>query len=145
MKLKDYSLYLAWLIAVIATIGSLYLSEVRHFVPCTFCWYQRILMYPLVIILGIASFRNDKNALPYALPLSILGIGVATYHVLEQNIPNFGAPALCSAGVPCTAKYINWFGFVSIPVLSLIAFVLITALLSLVAFPQKQNKPEQLA
>ncbi len=129
MKLRDLGLYLAWMIAVIATSGSLYFSEVRHFIPCTLCWYQRILMYPLVILLGIASFRNDKRIIPYVLPMSLLGLAIATYHVLEQNIPGFGAPALCSAGIPCNVKYINWLGFISIPVLSLSAFSLVSIFL----------------
>ena len=127
--LQRYGLYFAWLAAVVATAGSLYFSEIRQFVPCTMCWYQRILMYPFVIILGVASFLQDDKVLRYALPLSCLGVAVATYHILEQNVPGFGAPSLCQAGVPCSVKYINWFGFISIPVLSLSAFVLITTLL----------------
>lgn len=129
MKLRDYGLYLAWLVSIVASLGSLYFSEVRHFIPCNLCWYQRILMYPLVILLGMASFRNDQRIIPYVLPLSLLGILVSGYHVLEQNIPGFGAPQLCQAGVPCNVKYINWLGFISIPVLALTAFSLISLLL----------------
>ncbi len=124
------NLYLAWLVALVAMLGSLYFSEVRHFVPCTLCWYQRILMYPLAIVLGIASYRQDNAVRNYVLPLSVLGMLVATYHVLEQNIPGFGSPALCRAGVPCNLHYIQWLGFISIPVLSLTAFTLITGLLA---------------
>lgn len=127
--LDEFGLYLAWLVALVAMGGSLYFSEVRQFVPCSLCWYQRILMYPLVFILGIASFRQDVGVRVYALPLSVLGGLIAIYHVLEQNVPGFGAPGLCRVGVPCSAKYINWLGFISIPVLSLTAFTLITALL----------------
>lgn len=128
---SSYGLYLAWIIAIIATGGSLYFSEVKFFVPCALCWYQRILMYPFVITLAIASFSQDKGIIKYALPISILGSFVATYHVLEQNIPGFGAPAICKLGIPCSTKYIGLFGleFLSIPVLSLIAFVLISFLL----------------
>lgn len=122
-------LYPAWVVALVATLGSLYFSEIRGFVPCTLCWYQRILMYPLVLILGVATYRQDERGFAYSLPLSVAGILVATYHVLDQNVPGFGAPALCAAGVPCSAKYINWLGFISIPVLSLTAFALITAML----------------
>ena len=135
----EYGLYLAWLIAIAATAGSLYLSEVKLFVPCVLCWYQRILMYPFVITLGIASFRGDKKIIPYALPISLLGVIVAGYHVLEQNVPGFGVPALCKVGVPCSNKYFNYWGFVSIPVLSLIAFSLITILLILVAGSKKKT------
>ncbi len=127
---RGTNLYLAWLVALTATLGSLYFSEVRHFVPCTLCWYQRILMYPLAIVLGIASYRQDGAVRGYVLPLSVLGMGFATYHVLEQNVPGFGAPALCRAGIPCNLHYIHWLGFITIPVLSLTAFTLITTLLA---------------
>ena len=124
-----YGLYLAWLVAVVATAGSLYFSEVRLFVPCTLCWYQRILMYPLVIVLGLAAFHRSTVVVPYVLPLSVLGAGVALFHYLEQKVPGFGAPAMCRSGVPCSLEYINVLGFVTIPFLALVAFVLITVLL----------------
>lgn len=127
--LDEYGLYLAWLVAMVATGGSLYFSEVRQFVPCALCWFQRVFMYPLVILLGIASFKADKRVVLYSLPLSIIGALIALYHVLEQNVPGFAAPPMCNVGVPCAAKYINWLGFISIPVLSLTAFALITILL----------------
>jgi len=123
------NLYLGWLVALAATLGSLYFSEVRHFVPCTLCWYQRILMYPLSIVLGIASYRQATAIRVYVLPLSILGMGFATYHVLEQHIRGFGAPGLCKAGIPCSLHYIDWLGFITIPLLSLTAFTLVTAVL----------------
>ncbi len=122
-------IYPAWMVALVATLGSLYFSEVRMFVPCTLCWYQRILMYPLVLLLGIASYRQDREVVRYALPLSLLGVVVSTYHLMEQKIPGFGAPILCQGGVPCSGEWINWFGFLTIPGLSLIAFALISALL----------------
>lgn len=122
-------LYPAWILAIVATGGSLYFSEVRHFVPCVLCWYQRVLMYPLTLILGVATYRQDGRAFAYSLPLSSLGLVVALYHVLHQKIPGFGPAGLCSSGVPCTAQYINWLGFISIPVLSLTAFTGITILL----------------
>ncbi len=126
---QRYGLYLGWLLALIATLGSLYFSEVRHFVPCTLCWYQRILMYPLVILLGIASYRQDRTIVPYILPLTLLGIGVALFHYLDQKIPGFGPPGLCNSGVPCSAQYIDWLGFISIPLLSLVAFTGISGVL----------------
>lgn len=127
------ALYLAWLVALVATLGSLWFSEVRLFVPCTLCWYQRILMYPLVLLLGVAAWRGDAGIVRYALPLSAFGIVVAGYHVLDQKVPGFGFPGACRSGVPCSAAYIDWFGFVTIPVLSLTAFVLISAALVVVA------------
>lgn len=133
-----YGIYLAWLASLAATGGSLYFSEVLHYVPCQLCWFQRILMYPLVIILGIASFRQDHGITPYALPLSVLGAGLALFHYLEQKVPGFGFPELCNVGAPCSAAYINWLGFITIPMLSLIAFVLITLLLLMVGQPPQQ-------
>lgn len=124
-----FGLYAAWLVAIVATAGSLYFSEVRLFVPCSLCWYQRIMMYPLVILLGIASYRGDRGIVRYALPLSILGGTVSLFHYLEQKVPGFSAPSLCRTGIPCTQDYINWLGFITIPFLALIAFTLITVLL----------------
>ena len=126
-------LYVAWLVAIIATLGSLYFSEVRHFVPCTLCWYQRILMYPLVVVLGIAAWRLDRTVWMYVLPLSVLGMGVSTFHYLEQMVPGFGAEALCSSGVPCSGRYIEWLGFITIPFLALVAFTLITIAMATMA------------
>ena len=117
-------IYLAWVVSVVATLGSLYFSEVRLFVPCTLCWYQRILMYPLAILLAIASYRQDRGVVKYALPLSVLGIAVSGFHYLEQK---------CRSGVPCEIQYINWLGFVTIPLLAFVAFTLITVMLVSVA------------
>lgn len=119
------ALYAAWLVALVATLGSLWFSEVRQFVPCTLCWYQRILMYPLSLILGIGAWREDVDVVRYALPLASLGAIVAGYHILEQRIPGFGIAEACRGGVPCNVQYIDWLGFISIPMLSLAAFVLI--------------------
>ena len=138
----EYGLYLAWLVALVATVGSLYFSEVRHFVPCALCWFQRIFMYPLAILLGIASFKQDKGIVVYALPFTVLGGATAVYHLLEQNVPGFAAPAMCQVGVACSGKYINWLGFISIPVLALTAFVLITAVLVGVALTDRQAADE---
>lgn len=122
-------LYLAWLVAVVATLGSLYFSEIRGFIPCELCWYQRILMYPLSVILGIAAFFDEHAIRKYVLPLSILGMFVSAFHYMEQKIPGFAAIKPCTQGVPCSGMYINWLGFITIPFLALIAFTLITILL----------------
>lgn len=122
-------LYVAWLVALVATFGSLWFSEVRQFVPCTLCWYQRILMYPLAIVLGIAAWREDVGIVRYALPLSVFGAAVATFHLLEQKVPGFGFPEACRGGVPCNIAYIDWLGFITIPMLALVAFVLISVAL----------------
>jgi disulfide bond formation protein DsbB len=136
--LQGYGLYLAWLVATVATVGSLYFSEVRFFVPCPLCWYQRVLMYPLVILLGIASFHGDRAIVRYALPMSLLGAGIAFYHYLLQKLPGLGASPLCRVGVPCNVEYINWLGFITIPFLSLVAFTVISAILLALAL---QDRP----
>lgn len=121
--------FAAWLVALIATLGSLFFSEVMKYVPCTLCWYQRIFMYPLVAILLVGIFPLDTKVVRYSTPLAGLGWITATYHVLVQLkiIPETASP--CVMGVPCSAKYIQWFGVITIPVLSWIAFTLIGCLL----------------
>lgn len=127
--LRSLGLYAAWIVSIVATAGSLYFSEVRLFVPCGLCWYQRIMMYPLVILLGIASYRQDRGIVRYALPMTILGGSISIFHYLEQKVPGFRPPSICRTGVPCTTEHINWLGFITIPFLALIAFTLITILL----------------
>jgi disulfide bond formation protein DsbB len=118
-------LYIALLQSILATAGSLYFSEIAHFPPCVLCWYQRICMYPLVVILFVSMIRKNKDAPLYVLPLSLIGFAIAVYHNLlyYKIIPESIAP--CVQGVSCTTKYIQWFGFVTIPLLSLIAFTVI--------------------
>lgn len=123
---KGLLLYGAWFVSLVATMGSLYFSEIKGFIPCDLCWYQRISMYPLVLILGIATFQNDLKAFRYVLPLSLLGGSISVLHYLEQKIPGFGGFKPCVSGVPCSSEYINWMGFITIPFLALVAFVLIT-------------------
>lgn len=122
-------LYGAWLVSVVATLGSLYFSEVLEFVPCELCWFQRILMYPLSIILGIAAYFHDTGIKKYALPLSIAGSGLSLYHYLLQKVDALASVQPCKEGVPCNVDYINWFGFITIPFLALTAFTLITVFL----------------
>jgi disulfide bond formation protein DsbB len=117
---------IAWLAAIVSTLGSLFFSEVLKFIPCTFCWYQRILMYPLVILLGIAFYHQDDKITRYVLPFSILGILVSGYHYALQKIPALKAFEMCTSGVPCSGQYINWLGFVTIPLLAFIGFTTIT-------------------
>lgn len=126
--LQDYGGVLALLGATVATLGSLYYSEVAGFVPCTLCWYQRILMYPLVVVTLVGIIKQDEYLPVYVLPFSLLGIGVSSYHFLIQN-GIFSHPATCTVGVPCSLRYVNYFGFITIPLLALTAFVLITAVM----------------
>lgn len=136
--LKNLDLKLSWLIATIAMSGSLYFSEVMNFTPCTLCWYQRILMYPLVLLLGIASLRKDTKVIYYALPISVVGIFVSGYHYLLQKTDLFNSFG-CSSGVPCSGEYINWLGFITIPFLALIAFSLVSLILW-IGYMLKENE-----
>lgn len=122
-------LLLAWITSIIAMVGSLFFSERMGFIPCTLCWYQRILMYPLVVFLGIAFYRNDREIYKYILPISLTGILMSSYHYALQKIPSMHEFSSCTSGVPCTGQYINWFGFVTIPFLALIAFIFITIMM----------------
>ncbi|ANU09492.1 disulfide bond formation protein DsbB family protein [Planococcus antarcticus DSM 14505] len=132
-------LYGAWFVSLIATLGSLYFSEINGFIPCDLCWYQRIAMYPLALILGIATFRNDVKVFIYVLPLSLLGGTISLLHYLEQKVPGFGGIKPCVTGVPCSLEYINWMGFVTIPFLALIAFALISILMLVLTVKNKRN------
>lgn len=118
---------MAWVVSIVAVIGSLYFSEIKGFVPCELCWYQRILMYPLIVILGIGFYKKDQNVKLYVLPLSIIGIALAAVHYLHQKTALFHQVIQCTDGIPCSGQYINWLGFITIPFLSLVAFSLITA------------------
>lgn len=129
--LKRNALYLAWVVSLIATGGSLYFSEVAGFLPCKLCWFQRIFMYPQVILLGIAAYRGDRSIIRYALPLSAIGGLISLYHNLEIWFPKLAEVAPCTAGVPCNVDYLNWYGFITIPLMALVAFILITILLIL--------------
>lgn len=139
--LGRYGLYLGWLVALVATGGSLYFSEVVGFLPCKLCWFQRVLMYPLAILLGIASFRGDRAFTYYALPMTVVGGLIALFHYLEQKVPGLATPGVCrGGGVPCDAEYINWLDFITIPLLALVAFALITALLIVVGRVSRESR-----
>lgn len=124
--LKKYSLWAGGVQAVVGTVGSLYLSEIMKLPPCILCWYQRILMYPLAIILPIAIYYKDKYVHRYVLPFSFAGMLISFYHLLLQEgiIPESAVP--CALGVSCTTKYVIWLGFITIPLLSFVAFTIIT-------------------
>lgn len=135
------ALWLGFVVASVATFGSLYLSEVAHFIPCTLCWYQRIAMYPLVLVLGIAAWRTDAGIRRYAVPLASIGVCIAAYHVALQRLPGLPSGA-CSLDVPCSAIYIERFGFITIPVMAVVAFVAIITLLLLAPVPSDRRPPE---
>ncbi len=118
----------ALVVALIATSGSLYFSGVLKLPPCMWCLYQRIAMYPLVLVLGVGFLRDDSNVWRFALPLPIVGAVISAYHVALQYQPSLEVVA-STTGVPCTARLLDDHGFVSIPEMAATAFLLITALL----------------
>lgn len=122
---QENMLFFAWAISVIATLGSLYFSEIKQYEPCELCWYQRILMYPLTIMLGIAAVKKNYGIALYSSVLSGIGIFISIYHYLIQMVPFFTSNAPACGRVPCTGQYINWLGFITIPFLSFTAFILI--------------------
>lgn len=122
------SWWLAFAVATTSTLGSLYFSEVAGFVPCTLCWYQRIAMYPMVVLFGVAAWRRDHGIRPYVAVLAVVGGLISVYHYTLQWFPGLDSGS-CSTGVPCTTAYVRVFGFVSIPYMALSGFALILAIL----------------
>ncbi|MBI2607889.1 MAG: disulfide bond formation protein B [Candidatus Doudnabacteria bacterium] len=124
--IKHNIIYLAWATAVIGLLSSLYFSLVKDFFPCDLCWYQRVLLYPLVIVLTVGILTWDKKLHLYVLPFTVIGIIIAGYHyLLQMNV--FAQNIIpCQIGIPCETIYFKLFGFITIPFLSLIAFVFIT-------------------
>jgi disulfide bond formation protein DsbB len=121
---------LAWAVALTCTLGSLYLSEVAKFPPCILCWYQRIAMYPLVVVLGIAAIRRDRTVGWYAVPLAGIGLCISVYHYLVERFPD-SVSFSCSADVPCTTVWVWKFHFLSIPGMAGIGFATILTLVLL--------------
>lgn len=125
----EYGLLGAWVIALTATLGSLYFSEIRNFIPCDLCWVQRIFMYPLVITLGIAAVKKDVRQAFYTLPVTVIGAGVSLYHYLVQKVPFLASAGEGCTIIPCNYEYVNYFGFITISFLALIAFLSISILM----------------
>ena len=121
-------------------LGSLFFSEVMAFPPCVLCWYQRICMYPLVMIFLIGSFQKAEATLAFSFPLVLMGWIIAIYHNLLhlEIIPEKASP--CLEGVSCSTVYIDWLGFITIPLLSFISFTAIGILLILLKNKLKQEK-----
>jgi disulfide bond formation protein DsbB len=137
-KFNSLLLYAAWFIALTGMAGSLFFSEIMQLPPCVLCWYQRIAMYPLVVIIAIGIAARDPRVKIYALPLSAIGLAIAVYHTLLYFgcIPESIAP--CTEGVPCNAVQIEWLGFITIPLMGLAAFAAQTLCL-LMYRPEKEQ------
>lgn len=138
--MRKYALYFAWLSALSGTLLSLFLSEILNWPICALCWYQRICLYPLSIILGIACFRNDNKIAIYTLPLSLLGIIFAFYQYLEQMIPGFSPINVCGLGPSCQDIEWIWGGFLTLPLISGLGFFMISLLLIAAYYIKSDNK-----
>lgn len=124
-KKMENRLVFAWLTALIAMLGSLYFSQIKQFEPCTLCWYQRIVMYPLVVIILLGIFFKDQKVALYSAALSMIGFCISVYHYALQKITFFASSAPSCGRIPCSGQYINWFGFITIPFLAGLAFLII--------------------
>lgn len=136
----DTALMLGFAVAAVCMAGSLYLSEIAKFPPCNMCWYQRIAMYPLVVILGIAALRKDAGIKWYSVPVALIGVSLSIYHYLIERFPDSVAHA-CTEEVPCSTVWVWKFHFLSIPAMAGIGFLLIVAL-SLLATPSRSIDPQ---
>lgn len=129
-NMPEWLTKLAFFQAAVAFTGSMYLSDIAGYPPCTLCWYQRILMFPLVLLFMVAIIKRDWKIYVYVLPLTILGWIISLYHnfLYYDIIPELSISP-CQNGVSCTTKYIEIFGVFTIPLLALIAFTIINALM----------------
>jgi len=130
--------FAAWLVATASTLGALFLSEVMAVAPCALCWYQRVFMFPLVFVLACGLFPLDRRVLRYATPLVVVGWLVALFHLLLTRgyIPETMTP--CTQGIPCSQIDVEWFGFVTIPLLSLLSFSAIGLALAAAHYKTRQ-------
>lgn len=128
MGIGDWWRWSAFGVAALAMAGSLVFSEGIGYQPCNLCWYQRIAMYPMVVIFGVDLVRGESPTRRYALPLAVAGCAISVYHYLVQVFPAADR-GVCGSGVSCSARYVNEFGFISIPFMAGAAFALIIAIL----------------
>ena len=126
--LRGTTMWLTGIVALVATLGSLYLSDIVHLPPCKFCWYQRIAMYPIALIALLAAWRKDASARLYIVTLAVIGSGIAIWHRAMQQWPSLDSGACAASGPSCSADWGTEFGFITIPYMALSAFLLILAL-----------------
>lgn len=123
---RDVALPLATAVALVTTLGSLYYSEVAGYPPCTLCWYQRIAIYPQVIVLGVAAWRRDREVWRTAVPLALVGMAISAWHVVIEQVPSLAGP--CDPSNPCSILWVEEFGVLTIPTMALVAGATIVAL-----------------
>ncbi len=139
--ISPYVLWLAWIVAATMTLGSLYFSEVAGFVPCTLCWYQRICVYPLSVVLLIAAVRRDRLVAWYAVPMLSIGAGIAAYHYTIEWYPDLEAGSCSATGPECSARWFLELGFVSLSLMVLVGCILMLSLLLLTPAPNEEEVP----
>lgn len=144
MFIRKYGLYFAWLLSFLGTCTSLYFSDVRHLEPCHLCWYQRICLFPLSLILGIAAYQGFAGIVRYVLPLAIFGFLFALYQIALQEIPGLNAIDLCGAGPSCSEKVPIGLGPISIPMLSAACFFVIGLFLACVWITARKSQNKKL-
>ncbi|MEK4099842.1 disulfide bond formation protein B [Bacillus sp. FSL E2-0195] len=137
--IRKYHIAIAWTIATSAMLISLVFSEWMKLPPCDLCWYQRMAMYPLVLILGVGMYRKDPLVSTYAFPFALCGLLLAVYQITIQTFPA-SEMKICSVGVSCTEDRLNLFGFISIPMLSFVGFLAIIILLYIK--PDRETKDQ---
>ena len=135
------ALGLAWFVALVTTLGSLYFSEVAHFTPCKLCWYQRIAMYPFVIVLLVAALRRDRRVGWYVVPVAGIGALFAAYQTQLQAFPHQHS-SFCTLTEPCTVRYVWEFGFVSLPFMALSAFAFVITMTVIAAHSDRDRLEE---
>lgn len=140
-KLDIYSDYLVFAIATVGMFGSLYFSEILRFPPCLLCWWQRVLLYPLVAIYAVSILRKDRTAVYYALPFVVIGLPMAFYQsllqwgIVKEEVIN----CTLTSNVSCGTADFNILGFINIPFLSFLAFLIILILFILRIYLLKKS------
>ena len=128
--IRDHAIWIAAAVATTATLGSLWYSEVANFVPCELCWYQRIAMYPLAVILVVAGIRRDDAVRVYGQVLAGIGLVISLWHVAVQRLPSLSGATSCAADAPCNVMWVDTFGFLTIPTMAACGFLAVLVLLS---------------
>lgn len=131
---------LAFLVALGSVAGSLFFSEIAQYEPCRLCWYQRIFMYPQVVLLGLALWRREKNIVPYSLALAVMGALIAAYHNYIQFTTDAFKPCPVGGLVSCVEKYFTEFGYITIPVMALTGFLLMIGFLTFTIYEKKVKR-----
>lgn len=129
--IQERSLYFAWLVSLVGFCLSVLYGEILKNPPCPLCWYQRIALFPLVILLGIAAYRGEKFVVPYVLPIVFVGGALALFQVLRDVFPSLARVQVCNIGVSCSNVGFTFFGFSGFPLLSMLGFFFIAAFLLL--------------